>query len=669
MKVTKTKQLFSQGWYGEMNTVLLMIQELSVPLLTRSQLNTFRSLLQRSLQHRGVKGALQDLKSYRVFLTQVCLDQEVTPLSFRKTDRDGFPTALKPFKKLAFGNSEEKRALMSLWRSIELIRVKPDYNTDSIEAPSTAVETTVNEIIAWLPTWTGLRALPKELPRVEIILSSKAGPNGPATASAFADLTALKADSSLYNAVREKLRISKPQLLLEQYEGTKGDFKHSKLAFLSDKAGKTRVIAIGDWWSNQALRDLHQAFMQGLRNLRSDCTYLQGEIPRLVKGLGRSLFSSDMTAFTDRFPIQIEKRIVELAYGAEVGRLWEHIIQKRSFYSPHGLVKYSTGNPMGFLSSWAVSSFTHHAVKEWCAYKLGIRKYDYLVLGDDCLDTKVEVSHLYQATIQNLGVAISRSKCTSSENGYAEFAKRLFTPESEITGLPVDLLTGITRKPEQFIELIRIMRGRGYHDTAIAPGIQALLHRLPTKVRRTVLFVLSAPEDVLGMPPLVIMEGSASLTNPPILGGHPELSIRNHIEQARKEVFWEEVDKLSQKVLTGTLSCTPKQGYRLHIPETHPALAEIGNKLLVYLGDGENEYSMYEAWMSGSSYEMVNVPSIETYRYRNRAHRATRAKYNILSRAKAFAEGSREYRTDMPARISNFELFQMGFPKEGTFIE
>jgi len=37
-----------------------------------------------------------------------------------------------------------------------------------------------------------------------------------------------------------------------------GNEKLSKLAFLSEGGGKTRVIAIGDYWSQQVLKPLHK---------------------------------------------------------------------------------------------------------------------------------------------------------------------------------------------------------------------------------------------------------------------------------------------------------------------------------------------------------------------------------------------------------------------------
>lgn len=127
--------------------------------------------------------------------------------------------------------------------------------------------------------------------------------------------------------------------------------RHSKLVLLPDKAGKTRVIAIGDWWSNVALTGLHDNFLAALKELPSDVTFRQDKIPTLIKGMESSLYSADMTAFTDVFPIELEEHLVSTAYGANVGGLWRQIISNRIFDHPLGGVKYAAGNPMGLLSS------------------------------------------------------------------------------------------------------------------------------------------------------------------------------------------------------------------------------------------------------------------------------------------------------------------------------
>jgi len=667
IKVVKQIKTLSHRWLDSVRRVIPMILMFDrLPSEGSEYINSFITLLQHSLKHKGEIETIRVFKSYRVYLQQYALRQLVTPLPFRKTGSDGHPKVLKLWIDLIDLNLESRRTCMSIWRLVEMFRVSPDTNTDSITSPQKLENIAEANILfaeykKWLKEWDGLKVLPEDLPETLIIASNKAGPNGPASACALADLTALKADKPLYDAVARKLSLSKTHFRLDKSSSTNGIFKHSKLGFSSDKAGKTRIFAIGDWWSNMALRDIHEAFMAGLKNLRGDVTYRQDEIPKLIKGLGKSVYTADMTAFTDRFPISWETEIVSAAYGLEIGNLWEHIIQKRDFWTPKGPVRYAVGNPMGLLSSWAVSSFTHHAVKQWCATRTypKITKYKYLVLGDDSVDSDSRIYLEYLRVIQTIGVSINPGKCTQSQKGYAEFAKRLFTPECEITGLPVHLLQEVPRKPESFIELIRILRNRGYSENQIEPGVRSLLSKMPKKVSKVVLFVLSAPEELLGMPPLVFTSsGLYTIVNPPLWGASQVLSMKTHVEQARREIFWEEVDKLIQKIQKGTFNASPEKGERIIMPWDHPLRDLVVLKMSQYRNP-DNRYSVYDKWMAGESYEMVNLPSVDNYRYRNRAHKASRSRYEILKRAKAFAEGTREYRTTLPERISNMSLYNL----------
>jgi len=110
---------------------------------------------------------------------------------------------------------------------------------------------------------------------------------------------------------------------------------------------------------------------------------------------------------------------------------------------------------------------------------------------------------MYIKTITDLGVSISTSKCTVSELGYAEFAKRLFTPEGEVTGLPVHLLNGLKSNPEQVLELVRICRSRGYEDSVLGPALEVLLSKGYISAPKMVADILSLPEILSGAPPLL----------------------------------------------------------------------------------------------------------------------------------------------------------------------
>jgi len=149
---------------------------------------------------------------------------------------------------------------------------------------------------------------------------------------------------------------------------------------------------------------------------------------------------------------------------------------------------------MGLLSSWAVSTMTHHAVKRYCVHKVkvNVKKYKYLILGDDTIDTNELVYNKYSEVIQRLGVSLSPAKCTQSKQGKTEFAKRYFIRGVEVTGMPVNLLKDVRNKPEQALELVRILRERGYEDSFLVPSVSLFLKT--HKKGRQIADMLSLPQ-------------------------------------------------------------------------------------------------------------------------------------------------------------------------------
>lgn len=90
-----------------------------------------------------------------------------------------------------------------------------------------------------------------------------------------------------------------------------------------------------------------------------------------------------------------------------------------------------------------------------------------------------------------------------------------------------------------------------------------------------------------------------------------------------------------------------------------------------YISQDGGEYSIWEGWVNGKGYEMAFVPSIDQYRYRrykyaNRGHMVTKSKYLVLRSLIAIAKGDLDPVTfTNRTKLTNFELFQLGFPDEG----
>jgi len=204
------------------------------------------------------------------------------------------------------------------------------------------------------------------------------------------------------------------------------------------------------------------------------------------------------------------------------------------------------------------------------------------MLGDDSLDSCPQVHIVYRKVMSLLGVSTSLSKCTSSKEGYAEFAKRLFSPKGEVTGLPITLLEEINTKPEQFLELLRICRERGYEDDFLSPGFDLIVSK--NKNSKILFDLLSLPEPILGIPPLLEAKPESWSSKLMELSGETQSTL---VSLARDYMFWRQIEEMNVP------SNSKPKGRRVEVPEYHPILVSLSDKVMSYLEHGEDEYSIY----------------------------------------------------------------------------
>lgn len=102
---------------------------------------------------------------------------------------------------------------------------------------------------------------------------------------------------------------------------------------------------------------------------------------------------------------------------------------------------------MGFYSSWAAFSLTHHVIVRACEISSGFFSVKpgstYVVLGDDICISSQEVAKEYREFMRMLGVEISEAKSlvpNPSVPQQAEFCKRTILAGLEVSPLPLRLL-------------------------------------------------------------------------------------------------------------------------------------------------------------------------------------------------------------------------------------
>jgi len=229
-----------------------------------------------------------------------------------------------------------------------------------------------------------------------------------------------------------------------------------KLSTKREAAGKVRVFAMVDVWTQSALSPLHKMLFAFLRTLPNDGTFDQEASVRrcLVKSTqsGKS-FGYDLSAATDRLPILLQREIIDKVIPG-FGEIWAKLLVDRYYhinskdFDVEDSLHYEVGQPMGALSSWAMLAVTHHYIAQlaavraankagalngpyWIVSPVDLQTFNlpskwytgYEVLGDDIVFFEDDVAQEYLLLMDLLGVPINLSKSVIATNATFEFAK------------------------------------------------------------------------------------------------------------------------------------------------------------------------------------------------------------------------------------------------------
>jgi len=221
-----------------------------------------------------------------------------------------------------------------------------------------------------------------------------------------------------------------------------------KLSTKEEAAGKIRVFAMVDCWTQSMLKPLHDLIFSFLKTLPNDGTFdQQASVERAkikAKSSGVS-FGYDLSAATDRLPLALQISVLSSIIGEKAANLWAKILVDRDYILKYEdethILRYATGQPMGALSSWGMLALTHHFIVQ-LAYResYSLVKADwfdnYELLGDDIVLFDEKVAKQYLFIMEGLGVEINLSKSVLSNNGSFEFAKVSSFKGQNVSGVP-----------------------------------------------------------------------------------------------------------------------------------------------------------------------------------------------------------------------------------------
>jgi len=225
------------------------------------------------------------------------------------------------------------------------------------------------------------------------------------------------------------------------------------LSIKVEPAGKMRVFAIVDCITQWALAPVHDRLFSVLKTLPGDGTFDHHAAAVRISGLeGSYRLSLDLKSATDRMPVGLYVYVLDKIFGVGFGKAWKKVLA-RQFEIPRGydikdfqnhsgdrFVRYSIGQPMGMLSSWAGLAIVHHYLVWTAAQRCGWdfdTFEDYAIIGDDVVISNPVVGEAYKTLLSELRVPFSIPKSFESDKGFFEFASEIWLDGDNLS--PVQL--------------------------------------------------------------------------------------------------------------------------------------------------------------------------------------------------------------------------------------
>jgi hypothetical protein len=401
-------------------------------------------------------------------------------------DKEGFPLLFNDIKPLFKSKArwDVVRGLTFATISRAIKRFEDEYlpiNYDSITKPSWAQIRTLNDnVIKNLIIQMKIRRIKiEDIGPKDYKLFSSGAPDGSSSKTALQTLSrmslatiekiafltgkvgrshiincALKISGSFFQNLVDPVFFAGKRLMVkgdEQMDSIfmdidttpRNDLRTRRLAAVEDPELKIRIVAMFDHFSQLFLRKLSNRIFDILKMIPSDRTFTQE--PRFNhEGFVQNddpYYSLDLTAATDRFPIEFQLQILNhLGLSTQQVDAWKYVMVGLPFNKideDDDFIKYEVGQPMGARSSWPVFTLCHHLLVRYCAWQVGIKDFhNYIILGDDIVIKNTSVAKYYMKLMGILGVEISETKTHISKDHY-EFAKRWFRQDEEISPIPI----------------------------------------------------------------------------------------------------------------------------------------------------------------------------------------------------------------------------------------
>jgi len=463
---------------------------------------------------KGPKWTVEHFKLVYNIGTRVSLGLTFSPIPWTRSSKDGFPSIICDFRQfLTSDNIWEKRLALTCIRLYPLIvlpisRDVSNITTEAVDNPERAQA--IKDFGNFIKTFVKVKLKYKPEIGYDASYSLGSGPNGPALLNSHLDVYALKKEGlfptllSFFNLVKHPLKRSFEYIDKIGPEGIDtSKLKSAKISFLPESGGKTRVIAVVDFWTQQLLRPIHIALMDLVRDIPMDGTFNQNAaFSRLLKQKDTKFSASfDLSAATDRFPIRPQYVLISVLFGIPIANHWVKLLVDRDYAymdadKQEKKIRWKVGQPLGAYSSWITFSITHHLLIQYCAYLCSDKSSfvlwsftDYVLLGDDIVILDEAVAKQYELLLGQMGVIIHPLKSFVAHGHCGEFTKRLFWHGKEISPLPITIFRSIKESLYNVPQFLEMITERWKIPTALV-GLWAVEHKIFTKKTNLLTLIL-----------------------------------------------------------------------------------------------------------------------------------------------------------------------------------
>lgn len=469
----KTRKTMSYIKFQRTRKALVTAIKASTNLSLDNESAKYFKWFDNQIKGRGTKGALTRFKQVHHVATNYFLRQPKLPeYEYLAVDNDGFPKCIKYLKKYnrTPQGIQAALSLLAYYRVIKL-PADPDFSTITKDGGQPG-DVLLSEIVDNTPdTW---KFKSHTLSEPKPLFRSKRGPNGHATYASVLDFHALLDDEKLHHALETYLENANGEILLDLMEELSDNLSdierkkltHSKISIKREGGGKSRPFAITDYWTQTALKPLHNRIFKILNNIPQDCTFNQEIGIPIIKSwteTSKEIHCFDLRAATDRWPLILQIRLLErLTSNSTFAEAWGELMTNRSYRYKRRSYRWQQGQPLGSLSSWSIFTLSHHLVMR-TAYRRAkyidkTIKLTYYILGDDVIINGDLLASCYKEILTDLFVEIQDLKTIQGSS--AEFIKRHFFKGTEVSAIPINLIASTCSDPLLINSLVDLVLRR-----------------------------------------------------------------------------------------------------------------------------------------------------------------------------------------------------------------